>query len=212
MEMKNRFRAKIYATLVGTLLGVFILHPFSMAMYHTMMMPGQHTSIGDALTMSLQAFSGHMWLMALFYAALGGLFGFSVGLLIQRNSDLLSAKLERQHHDNARQLIEEIVLTVTHYVRNANSAVGGYSRLAMKSSKDEAVSKRLRVVIESSTQIDAVMAALQGIDEKIEREEIGTTHLRMMNIRDQINAYLKAKPVLQLKEADAGTPCLTSEK
>ena len=61
-------------------------------------------------------------------------------------------------------------------------------------------------------QIDAVMAALQGIDEKIEREEIGTTHLRMLNIRDQINAYLKSKPVLQMKEADAVTPCLTSEK
>ena len=201
MDSKGNFQTEVYATLIGLLVGIFVLHPFSMAVYHTMMMPGQHAGIGEVLAMSLEAFSGHMWLMAVFYAVLGGLFGYVVGSLIQRSRALLSAELERRHHEAARQLIEEITLTVTHYVRNANSAVGGYTRLAMKSCKDETVSKRLCVVIESSNQIDAVMAALQTIDETIEREEIGTTRLRMMNIREQINQYLKSKPAPQMEDA-----------
>ncbi len=194
MNSKRAFSMTVCATAFGVLLGFFVLHPFSMVMYHTMMMRGHHTEIADALAMSLDAFSGHMWLMGLFYAGFGGMFGYLVGTLMQRGRDLLSAELERKHHEAAKQLIEEITLTVTHYVRNANSAVGGYTRLAMKSCTDETVSKRLGVVIESSNQIDAVMSAMQTIDEKVEREEIGTTHLRMMNIREQINQYLKSKP------------------
>jgi len=177
-----------------------------------MMMSGQHASLREALAMSLDAFSGHMWLMALFYAVFGGLFGYVVGLLFQRGRQLLSVELERQHHEAVRQLIEDIVLTVSHYVRNANSAVGGYTRLAMKSSKDENVSKRLQVVIESSTQIDAVMAALQSIDEKSEREEVGTTHLRMMKIQDQINSYLKTRPAVRIQESGEQQPCHPSKK
>lgn len=207
MKRQMHLRAKIFATIIGALFGVFILHPFSMAMYHTMMMPGQHAGIGAALAMCADAFSRDMWQMSLFYAAFGGIFGFVVGLLIQRRYELMSARLEREHHEAVRQLIEEIVLTVTHYVRNANSAVGGFTRLAMKSSSDETVRNRLRVVIESSTQIDAVMAALQTIDEKDEREEIGTTHLRILNIRNKISDYLKARPVVKISENVVMQPC-----
>jgi len=104
---------------------------------------------------------------------------------------LLENRAEIERRKATLDTLEKLTLTVAHYIRNANSTVGGYSRRLLTASHDAATLKKLELIRNASDQIEAVVASLQTIDEKTQTEEVGATEIRMLNIRDTVELKMR---------------------
>lgn len=174
----------------GAVLGFGVVHPYSMAV-NRMLLGTDEQSIADALRWSGMAFSFHMWPMSIFYAVLGGAFGFGVGLLLERNREIERARRLAESVGLANETLREIAQAVAHFVRNANSSIGGYAR---RLSKDPSLSntahEALNAIQEESRRIERVVEALHAIKEVTVPKENGTSEFGLMDIQKDLQRHI----------------------
>lgn len=172
----------------GSLLGVSVLHPYSMAVNRMLLEDAAQDSIGDALRWSLHAFSPHMWPMSVFYAMLGAGVGLGFALLLERQRRVASHRLEVEKRLIVQQTLREVTLTVAHHVRNANAQVGGFGRRLLRSNDlDDPQRSDLEKMIRASDRIESVVAALCLLQDIDEKEDVGSTNLKMLDLKRVIS-------------------------
>ncbi|MCK6474301.1 MAG: hypothetical protein L6R28_21495, partial [Planctomycetes bacterium] len=180
-----------WCIVAGGALGVMALHPYAMAVQRFLSSEGEPFSLADALRWSLHAFAPHMWPMMAFYALMGSAIGWGFAFFWDRQIRIAAHRIEVEKRQAAHQTLQELTLTVAHYIRNANAQVGGFAR---RLAKDEQLSETSRgevgVVIAASAKIDAVVDALCSLQDIDATEEIGSTHLRMLDIKRMIGARI----------------------
>jgi hypothetical protein len=186
-------RVKLVAGVCGALVGALLLHPYSMIGYRLLMSDEPVAGFGEIWAWALQGLSFHMWPMTLFYAFFGAVMGYGLALLWEKNSELVARQMLRERQQAVQQMLQEVTMTVAHHILNANSVIGGHTRrMAKKHAADEELARKLAIVVEASAQIDAVVGALQALDSNVEKEEIGATQLRMLDIRDAVQKRIAA--------------------
>ncbi|MCZ7646213.1 MAG: hypothetical protein M5U26_13170 [Planctomycetota bacterium] len=189
-ENNAKARRQVLACCAGMVLGLGVVHPYSMAVNRLLLGP-EGQSIADALWWSGMAFSLHMWPMSAFYAVLGGAFGFGVGLLLERKREIERARRLAESTKVANETLREIVQTVAHFVRNANAAIGGYARwLSKDSSLSHTAQEALCTIQEESQRIERVVDALHAIKDVTVQKENGTADLELMDIRRNIQQHV----------------------
>ena len=186
----NSLRSCLLYTVGGMVLGGLVLHTYSMIVCRLTMSNDGMPGISELVTLTWQCLQPKMWPMAAFYLIMGGFAGYGVHRLIQAREELVRRQA-------THETLENLTLTVAHHIRNANSSVGGYTRRLLSGQPDPETARKLQVVLSASSQIEAVVTALQTLDEKTETEEIGTTHLRMININEMIAQKMES---LNLKQ------------
>jgi hypothetical protein len=120
--------------------------------------------------------------------------GAIIGLLIARYLDHHD---ELEHRKATQETLEELTLTVAHYIRNANSLIGCHSRRIISHNEvTEDVRKKIELIRNASDQIEAVVTSLQALDADTSVEPVGKTRLRMLNIRDMVRARMVQPSVI----------------
>ena len=157
--MKNRRRI-ILSAVVGAIAGYFALHPYSMLVYY---LHGRHEAAeGHAsfLPQATAVFTPDMLVMGIPYALLGagaGLF-FGLWLAAERRRD------EADRRATAAATLRQLMVTLSHYLLNAATVIGGYSSIMLRKEQDAKFREHARIIKHESDGIEAVVKSLQSIE------------------------------------------------
>lgn len=178
--------------LAGAAIGYLVLHPYSMLVYllhreHRAMEQGIDfsTAVHDA-ALSFSRGVLHMGIpYALLGAAAGVFFGFWREAERRRN--------EMEKRAAAVDTLRQLMVTLTHYLLNATTVIGGFTRHMLKTEDDPERIKRLEAIKSESASIEAVVRSLQSL-EAVETENYGKDReVLMIDIKRQIEECLKEK-------------------
>jgi len=193
--MAARGRARIvWFTLAGMATGYLLVHPFAMAAY--ILGPHQPIVLVDFSVFGRQmhlAFSREMLAMAMAFSLMGGVAGFALGAWSLQRERLVAEELESQRRLAALTTLHELMVTLAHYIRNANLVIGGFSTHLLKHPTDPAGQEQLLRIQQASREIEAVIAALEGLTEISTSSYTADGRARMIDLKKELEARLAAK-------------------
>jgi signal transduction histidine kinase len=103
-----------------------------------------------------------MFLLSLAFLFIGGLGGLLLGIIADRRHRMRA--LERRR-EIALETLHELMVTLSHYLLNANAVIGGMARRTKRSELSTEGTDSLSVIEAQARKIDAVIQALQKITE-----------------------------------------------
>ncbi len=128
--------------------------------------------------------------MGLAFILLGGIAGTSLGAWHLQKERLAAAKLESQQRLAALNTLRELMVTLAHYIRNANVVIGGFSVKLLKQVTEPELKNRLQLIHQASRQIEAVIAALQNLTEISTVPYTRDGHARMIDLKKELEVHL----------------------
>jgi hypothetical protein len=184
--------SKTFCLLLGMVLGYLIFHPFTMlvfALFHTQEGPGIH--FGELGIGALMAYDPEMLPMALSFVLFGGCLGFVVGLIIEKHRKLIHVQHEHEKSKIALETLNQLMITLSHYLLNANMVIGGKARRSQKKESTSDIIPDLKVIEDQAKKIDSVIKALREITEvKTVLYSTGGT-AKMIDITQEIESQLQ---------------------
>ena len=185
----RRYRLPMILSTVGALCGYLLLHPYTMLVYtliHLHRENGLHFHWKDLPSRTLSAFDPMMLPMAVSFALFGGVIGLLAGILIDRRRRLTAAEHENKEKRIALETLREVMVTLSHYLLNANMIIGGKVRHCRKVTADQDILAALAVIEEQGRKIDAVISALRDSTEIKVAGYAGDGAVKMMDISREI--------------------------
>lgn len=181
----------IWSTLAGAVIGILLVHPvamlaYGMEHYH----PSGPVNLAYFLHLMRQAFGPGLVHMGLFFALLGGAAGFGVGIFFLQKKRLLAETMECQRSLASLETLRELMITLAHYIRNANMVIGGFSGRLLKQCPCLELQEEFRLIQEASQEIDAVIASLQNLTEISTVEYTASSHELMIDLKKELEARL----------------------
>jgi len=164
----QKFRSQIVFTSTGFVVGYLLFHPYTMLVSYLMSNHFDKTGSiymdrRNVFTLIRATFEPAMFPMAVSFALFGGLTGLLIGIITDRRQRLFAAELENQKKKAALETLHRLMVTLSHYLLNANTVIGGMVR---KGRRNEAnVQGSLDVIEEEAKKIDAVIRSLKEITE-----------------------------------------------
>lgn len=166
-------------------MGYLLVHPFAMLAY---MLRPQH----PAATMDLSlwehqvklAFSSEMLVMGGAFSLMGGVAGLCLGAWhLQR--------MESQRRQAALQTLRELMVTLAHYIRNANQVIGGFSIHLQKHIDHPELLRQKGLIHQASHEIDQVINSLENLSEMDHSRYIGPWETKMINLKQDLESRLE---------------------
>lgn len=173
----------MYAAL-GALFGFLVLHPYTMLAYY---LHDSHGGAGRILDDLAASFKPEMLHMGLPYLLLGAVAGLFWGLWLEaaRRRD----EMEKKAY--ALETLKQLMVTLSHYLLNASTAIGGFAGLVIKKETDPDQVKRLEVIKAESERIEAIVSSIQSL-KSIATENYGTdSETLMLDIKSRIEQHLE---------------------
>jgi signal transduction histidine kinase len=181
----------IWFTLAGAAVGILLVHPVAMLAYAVgHYHPSGPVNPAFVLDLLRRAFGPGLVHMGLFFAILGGAAGLSVGYWFLEKKRLLDETLECQRSLAALETLRELMVTLAHYIRNANVVIGGFSARLLKQCPAPDLQEELRLIQEAAEEIDAVIAALQNLTKISTTEYTASSHELMIDLKKELEARL----------------------
>lgn len=165
--MLKRYRLQVVSTCVGVVLGYVLLHPYTMLVLALLSaFKGEPRQLHTELTAGhLAAFDPLMLPMAISFGLFGGLIGLLVGTLLKRHREFRTVEHENEKKRAALETLQEVVVTMSHHLLNANMIIGGKVRHCRKVTSDQDIISALGVIEEQARKIDVVVGALRKTSE-----------------------------------------------
>jgi len=190
MERVSSRRVVAYCTVAGATLGFVALHPYTMLVYgyhegHS----GAAMPTGDGMFMAaLHAFAPDMLHMGLPFALLGAVAGLFFGfwLVARRQQE------ESEKRACAVDTLKQLMVTLSHYLLNASTVIGGYAVHSLKAEKDDGIKAHLNVIKEEADCIEAVVKSLQSLDFVVTEHYTKDSETMIIDIQKQLDERLKA--------------------
>lgn len=194
MRLFNQHKFQIFGLILGLFLGYLIIHPFSMimsALMHLHQEGNFHLHWQDLLsTHALKTFTPVMLPMAVSFAVLGGVIGLLVGTLISKRESLHQAELARAKKRIALETMKNLLVTLSHYLLNANMIIGGKVRHCKKLVSDQDVSVSLDIIEEQGRKIESVVKALRDLTEVKTTDYTSDGQILMIDITRELEEQL----------------------
>ena len=198
--MLGKYHIHIIFSVVGAIFGYLVFHPYTMLVYSL-----THVDEGGKLllhwkylyTIALTTFKPMMLPMAISFAFFGGFIGLLIGILADRKEKLYVAEYENEKKKIALETLKKLMVTLSHYLLNANTIVGGMARRCRRIESKEDILASLGVIEEQAKRVDVVISALRKVT------EIKTAHYTtegqalMIDITQEIEEQLN-----QIKEKE----------
>lgn len=129
----GKFRSQILFTSIGIVTGYLMFHPYTMFVDFLM---NNHPDKTGSLYMNersifalIQAtFEPAMFPMAVSFASFGGITGLLIGLIVERKKRLYAVELDNEKKKTALETLHRLMVTLSHYLLNANTVIGGMVR------------------------------------------------------------------------------------
>jgi hypothetical protein len=169
MDLLKKHRLEGACTIAGIFLGYLVIHPFSGIVYmlvHLHQSKDFHLHWQNLIgTGALEAFKPVMLPMAVAFATLGGVIGLLAGIIAARRKKLGEAELAREKKKIALATMKKLVVTLSHYLLNANMIIGGKVRHCRKGTSSKDILAALEVIEDQGRKIDAVIKSLREVSE-----------------------------------------------
>jgi hypothetical protein len=126
--MFNRYRLHIFSLIIGGMVGYFVFHPYTMLMSYVMHMHhgGEiHWNLKNLYEIFLSNFKFSMLPMAIAFVLLGGIIGLLTSIIVDRKRHLYAITLENEKRQVALETLKRLMVTLSHYLLNANVVIGG---------------------------------------------------------------------------------------
>jgi hypothetical protein len=190
----KNLRIQILSTVVGALVGYFVFHPYAMlvdSLVHIHEGGDLHIHWKEFFGIARTTFEPMMLPMAVAFTLFGSVIGFLIGLVVDKQKKLHVAELENEKRRMAIETLHKLMVTLSHYLLNANMIIGGRVRRTQKMDLSDEALASLDTIAEQARKIDAVLAALRNVT------EIKTTHYTerdgklLIDITEEIDEGLK---------------------
>ncbi len=179
----------IWGTLAGAIIGILLVHPVVMLAYGVEHPPGP-VNLTYFLHLLRQAFGPGVVHVGLFFGLLGGAVGFGAGIFFLQKKRLLAETMECQRSLASLETLKELMITLAHYIRNANMVIGGFSDRLLKQCPCLEIQEEFNLIHEASQEIDAVIASLQNLTEISTEEYTASSHELMIDLKKELEARL----------------------
>jgi hypothetical protein len=191
MEPKANKARIVWFTLGGIAVGILLVHPVATLAYtlgHHY--PATPLSFPAALYALRRAFGPDLVHLGLVLGVLGGAAGWLAGSWFLQRERLKAEKMECLRDLTALETLKELMVTLAHYIRNANMVVGGFSTHLLKCVPDPECQEKLRLILQAAREIDAVIASLQNLTEISTVEYTASSHELMIDLKKDLEARL----------------------
>ncbi|MBI5663544.1 MAG: hypothetical protein HZC49_00430 [Nitrospirae bacterium] len=181
-------------TLTGIVVGYLMFHPYTMLVSFFMNNHPDNTgrlymNEKSIFTLIQATFDPAMFPMAVSFALFGSITGLLIGMIIDRRKRLYEAELENEKKKAALETLHRLMVTLSHYLLNANTVIGGMVR---RSRRNEAnVQASLDSIEEEAKKIDAVIRSLKEITEIRTADYTTSGKDLMIDITRNIEEHLK---------------------
>ena len=166
--MHKKYRVKMLCSIIGMIIGYFIFHPYTMLVY-LIMDKHQRVDVSfhikDIFTAFLAVLTPEMFPMAIAFAFFGGLNGLFIAIIIDKKKRLYAAEAENEKKKAALETLQRLMITLSHYLLNANTVIAGMARRCLKSNSAEDMKESIDIIEEQAKKIEAVIMALKKITE-----------------------------------------------
>ena len=189
----KRLHIWAFYSVAGAIAGYIILHPYSMLVYFLTganQLPNSLPGWNEFSTHTFMPFRPVMLPMAIAFASLGGVIGFLVALLVERKKKLDAAMRESEKNRAALDAVKSLMVTLSHYLLNANMIIGGKVRHCRKGISDGDLLAALAVIEEQGRKIDAVIGALGKIVEIKKADYTTDGQISMLDISREVEKIL----------------------
>lgn len=185
--------SKTFCSLLGMVLGYLIFHPYSMLVFALLRIQKSHpdSRLGELGTRALMAFEPEMLPMALAFVLFGGCLGFVVGLIMEKHRKLVNAQREHEKSKVALETLNQLMVTLSHYLLNANMVIGGNVRLCRKGMSNEDILPHLNTIEHQARRIDAVIESLRQLTEIKTTPYTTSGRTKMIDITQEVEARLQ---------------------
>jgi signal transduction histidine kinase len=148
--------------IIGAAAGYAILHLYSMIVHGLLHLPPGAVPAHDMANWLKTLFSPAMLAMGAAYGLLGALVGWLIHLALERQARLDGLWAEAQARDAALEASRTLLATISHYVLNANTVIGGYAH-RLSHGLEGKPAEDLQHILEESHRIDALFQALRSL-------------------------------------------------
>jgi signal transduction histidine kinase len=181
----------VWFILAGMGVGMLLVHPVARLVYTV-----GHRQSAIPLSIPLvlhelgRAFGPDLMPLGLAFAVLGGAVGWLLGAWFVQKQQLAAEQMACLRSLTALETLKELMVTLAHYIRNANMVVGGFSAHLCKCISDPECQRQLHLIQQAAQEIDAVIAALQNLTEINTVEYTASSHELMIDLKKDIEARL----------------------
>jgi len=99
-----------------------------------------------------------------------------------------------QRHQAALETLQELTITLAHYLRNANMVIGGFSARMLRQVSDSEVQEQLQLIQQASREIEAVIDSLENLREIRTIPYTAAGRARMIDLKQELEARLASSP------------------
>jgi hypothetical protein len=171
--------------------GILLVHPVAMLAYDFRHRhPATPLSVSLVLQQLRQAFGPDLMPVGLAFAVVGGAMGWLVGSWFLQKEQLAAEQRECKRNLIALETLKELMITLAHYIRNANMVTGGFSARLLKCVPDPECQEHLHLIQQAAQEIDAVIASLENLTEISTVEYTASSDALMIDLKKDIEARL----------------------
>jgi len=189
----------LLASGTGAFLGLLAFYPYLIGSY-VLMHPGTaHPALfgsdGKGLTglylAARQSFHGHLLLLKMFFGTFGFLTGTLAGLYVRQRRRYEAELQERTRREAAVETLQQLMVTLSHYLLNAVAVIGGYAQRSLRYVDEADQREAAEVIYKETRKLEAVVASLQALTEiKLELYREGGK-MRMLDIQRELQERLR---------------------
>ncbi len=189
----SNYRGIVWPTLVGMAIGFFVIQPLIVLVYN--LAPETRFAFKDIAfwkrwldwaTASTSIFMG------LAFSLFAGLTGLCFGAWLQQRDRFIAAQMESARRLAALETLQELMVTLAHYIRNANTVIGGFSDHLRRHISDQKHQDHLQLIHQASQDIEAVMDSLQNLTQISATKYITSGSAQMIDLKKELEERLAA--------------------
>ena len=139
----------MYST-IGAFIGYIIFHPYAMTIDF---FPGYKMDIyswKDIIHIFFVTLTPQMFSMSVAFAFLGSLNGLFIALIIDKKKRLYAAEAENEKKKVALETLQRLMITLSHYLLNANTVIAGMARRCLKYNSPEDMKDSIDIIEEQA--------------------------------------------------------------
>ncbi|MBI5696499.1 MAG: hypothetical protein HZC51_12345 [Nitrospirae bacterium] len=187
MASHAKRRRILLSASAGAALGFFALHPYTMLVYGLYMRHKPGSGMPQAADMMHGVFHLDAMPMGLPFAALGAAAGLFFGFWLEA----VRQREEMEKRACAVDTLRQLMVTLSHYLLNASTVIGGYASHVMKKEDNEEIRKHLAVIKDEAVCIEDVVKSLQSLETVAAEHYTGSGESMMIDIQKQLEQRIK---------------------
>lgn len=189
----SSYRRIVWPTLVGMALGFFVIQPINVLVFN--LAPETQFTYKDIAfwTRWLDwATDSTSIFMGLAFSLFGGVTGLWLGLWRQQKDQFIAEQMESARRLAALETLQELMVTLAHYIRNANMVIGGFSNHLLRHLSDRKHQEKLELIHQASKDIEAVVNSLQSLTQISASKYISSGTAQMIDLKKELEEQLAA--------------------